>query len=151
VVDPRGEVLWGLKLPLRGGWTRLGAQAGASTAVRRALTLLELALPVTPPQIKTRYRELAMRWHPDRNDSAQAHEQMTALNTAVDLLNDIDTRILSGARGVSPGGDQGTEFNYRGADLTMTFGFGERLDADWLYAADFAAHSNAVYLGSYSG
>jgi hypothetical protein len=63
-VDPRGEVLWGLKLPLRDGWTRLGAQAGASAEVGRALTLLELALPVTPLQIRRRYRELAMRWAP---------------------------------------------------------------------------------------
>jgi hypothetical protein len=30
----------------------------------------------------------------------------------------------------------------------MTFGFDERLDADWIYAADFAANSNAAYLGS---
>ena len=33
----------------------------------------------------------------------------------------------------------------------MSFGFDERFDADWIYAADFAGCSNAVYLGSYSG
>ena len=133
-VDLRGEAIWGLKLPPQDGWSRFAAQAGASVEVRRALAVLELALPVTPPQIKTRYRELAMRWHPDRNDSAQAHEQMTALNSAVELLSGIDTRILSGEGGPSCSGDEVTEL--------MTFGFAERLDADWIYAADFAAHSN---------
>ena len=142
-VDLRGEAIWGLKLPPQDGWTRFAAQAGASAEVRHALALLELALPVTPLQIKTRYRELAMRWHPDRNDSAQAHAQMTALNAAVEVLNGMDTRILSGEGGTSCSGDEDTEW--------MTFGFAERLDADWIYAADFAAHSDAVYLGSYSG
>jgi hypothetical protein len=89
--------------------------------------------------------------HPDRNDSAPAHEQMTALNSAIELLSGIDERILFGEGGASSGGDQGTEFDYHGAQFTMTCGFGERLDADWIYAADFAAHSDAVYLGSYSG
>jgi hypothetical protein len=75
-VDLQGEVFWGLKLPLREGMTGFEAQAGASAEVIRALALLELAPPVTPAQIKTRYREFAMRWHPDRNHSALAHEQM---------------------------------------------------------------------------
>ncbi len=142
-VDLRGEVIWGLKLPPQDGWSRFAAQAGASIEVRCALAVLELALPVTPPQIKTRYRELAMRWHPDRNDSAQAHERMTALNSAVELLSGVDTRILSGEGGPSCSGDEVSEL--------MTFGFAERLDADWIYAGDFAAYSNKVYLGSYSG
>jgi DnaJ domain len=150
-VDAQGEVLWGLKLPLRDGWTRFVAQAAASVEVGRALALMELALPVTPLQVRRRYRELALRWHPDRNDNAQAHEQMTALNSAVELLSGIDERLLSGEGGATSSGDEGTEFNCRGADLTMTLGFDERLDADWIYAADFAAHSNAVYLGSYRG
>jgi hypothetical protein len=33
----------------------------------------------------------------------------------------------------------------------MSFGFGAQFDADWIYAGDFDAYSNAVYLGSYSG
>ncbi len=76
---------------------------------------------------------------------------MTALNAVVELLSGIDARILLGECGASASGDEGREFNYRGAQFTMTFRFGERFDADWIYAADFAAHSNAVYLGSYSG
>ncbi len=53
--------------------------------------------------------------------------------------------------GASSSGNEGTEFNYRGARVTITFGFGERFGTDWIYTADFAAHSNAAYLGSYSG
>ncbi len=142
-VDPQGEATWGLKLPPQDGWSRFAAQAGADEEIKQALAVLELTLPVTPQQIKTRYRELAMRWHPDRNRSAQAHAQMTALNSAVELLSGIDTRILSGEGEASCNNDEDTDF--------ISFGFGERLDADWIYAADFAAYSNKVYLGSYSG
>jgi curved DNA-binding protein CbpA len=120
----RGDL--GLKLPSQDGWPHLPAQDGASAEVRRALALLELALPATPLQIKTRYRELAMRWHRDRNDSAEAHEHMTALNSAVELLSGIDTRILSGEGGASYSGDEDTKFNLRDDPFTMAFGFGER-------------------------
>ena len=149
-MDMRGEVIWGLKLPPQEtrsglGGTGLGAwaEADSDAEVARVLALLELALPVTPQQIRSRYRELAMRWHPDRNDSAQAHEQMTALNSAVELHSGIDKRILSAEGGAFYSSDDATDF--------MSFGFGEQFDAGWIYAADFAAYSNAVYLGSYSG
>jgi hypothetical protein len=89
-VDQQGQVIWGLKLPLLDNWSHFGAQAGPGAEVRRALTLMELAVPVTPRQIRRRYSELALRWHPDRNRSAQAHEQMTALNRAIELLSGID-------------------------------------------------------------
>jgi len=147
-MDMRGEVIWGLKLPRQDtrsglGETGLGAWAEAGSEIGDALALLELSTPVTPQQIRRRYRELAMRWHPDRNDGARAHEQMIALNSAVELLNGVDSRILSGECEASCSSDDATEF--------MTFGFGEQFEADWIYAADFAAYSNSVYLGSYSG
>jgi hypothetical protein len=142
-MDLRGEAIWGLKLPPQDGWTHFTVQAGADEEIKQALALLELTLPVTPQQIKSRYRELAMRWHPDRNHSAQAHAQMTALNTAIELLSGIDARILLAQGGTSCIGDEANDF--------LSFGFAERLNADWLYAGDFAAHSKTVYLGSYSG
>jgi len=147
-MDMRGEVIWELKLPPQDnrsglGESGLGAWAEADSEIRDALALLELSMPVTPQQIRRRYRELAMRCHPDRNGSAQAHEQMIALNSAVELLTGVDTRILSGEGGPCSSSDQATDF--------MSFGFDERFDADWIYAVDFAGCSNAVYLGSFSG
>jgi hypothetical protein len=107
-LNSQGELIWGVKLPLQDGGPRFGAQAGAGAEVRRALALLELALPVTPLQIKSRYRELAMRRHPDLNDSPQAHEQMILLNSAFELLSGIDPRIPSGQGGASQSGAQFT-------------------------------------------
>jgi hypothetical protein len=136
-VDLKGGVLWGLRLPRRDDCA-LRINAGNNLDVSRALEVLELRLPTTPREIQARYRELAMRRHPDRNGSAEANLQMTALNSAVELLRGVDPGILAGEDGTS-------------GRFSISFGLGVAPDADWIYAADFAADSNAVYLGSYSG
>ena len=38
-----------------------------------------------------------------------------------------------------------------GLKVRLSFNFGELFASDWIYAASFAAHSNSVYLASYSG
>jgi hypothetical protein len=92
-----------------------------------------------------------MRWHPDHNRNAQAHLQMAALNSAVELLREVEPGILQADYGSACDGTQGVEFDHAGTPFFVRFGFGVGLDADWIYVADFAADSNAVYLGSYSG
>ena len=85
-IDSTGTGLWGVKLPLKEGWKRVATPSdryGTSSEIQRALTLMNLSLPLRADQVKRRYRELAMQWHPDHNDGKlQAHEQMTALNSA---------------------------------------------------------------------
>lgn len=35
------------------------------------------------PKVRARYRELALRWHPDRNaNSRESHERMIEINAA---------------------------------------------------------------------
>ena len=47
-----------------------------------------LGLPpgATPEQVAATYRELAKRWHPDRNGGAAAERRMAEINGAYDLL-----------------------------------------------------------------
>jgi hypothetical protein len=76
-VDLRGRALWGVKLPLQKRWIRSAPPSdggGINSAVQSALGLLNLSLPLTPAQLKQRYRELAMRWHPDHNLAARRHK-----------------------------------------------------------------------------
>lgn len=49
----------------------------------RALELMELEEPVTLQQIKKRYRQKAMAWHPDRGGS---DTRLAELNGALDIL-----------------------------------------------------------------
>lgn len=157
-VTTEGHALWGVKLPIREGWERIGSPAersSMSSAVKRALALMNLSLPVTLAQFKQRRRELAMDWHPDRHlGSAKAQEKMKLLNSAVALLTSIDLTSTSG-RGRTDfvrNADR-HEFDLNGGDkATIRFDFGGELSAcDWIYAADFGARSNSVYLAGYSG
>jgi hypothetical protein len=153
-VNRRGQTIWGLRLPMQESGLRAaspGKRFGASSKVASALALMKLSLPVTPKQIKRRYRELARRWHPDHNyGHLHALEKMKGLNSAVELLSGIDLSIPP----ESGPGTLGIDEDRRGLHpgFTPMFRFGsELLACDWIYAADFAAHSNRVYLAAYSG
>jgi len=157
-VTTQGHALWGVKLPIREGWGRIDSPAersGMSSAVKRALALMNLALPLTPAQLKQRHRELAMDWHPDHHlGSPQAQEKMKLLNSAVELLTGLDLTGASGRRGVSFVRDADQyEFDLNdGGKATIRFDLGGELFAcDWIYAADFGARSDSVYLAGYSG
>jgi hypothetical protein len=156
-VGRQGQTIWGLKLPMQEGWRRIaspGESFGTDSEIGSALALMKLSLPLTPEQVKRRYRELALVWHPDLNHGhPQAQEKMKALNAAVELLTGIDLSILPGAgEATFVRAQDYREFDFGGSKLTVMFGAVNELYAcDWIYAADFAAGSNSVYLAGYSG
>jgi DnaJ domain len=155
-VDSAGAGLWGVKLPLKEGWKRVATPSdryGTSSEIQRALTLMNLSLPLGPNQVKRRYRELAMQWHPDHNDGKlQAHAQMTALNSAAELLTGINLGTVPRYRETTIVSDPEPPWlDVDGFKVRLSFNFGEFFASDWIYAASFAAHSNSVYLASYSG
>ena len=79
---------------------------------------------------------------------------MKALNSAVALLTGIDLKGASGRGRASFVRDADRyEFDLNdGAKATIRFDLGGELSAcDWIYAADFGARSNSVYLAGYSG
>jgi hypothetical protein len=58
-VDSAGAGIWGVKLPLKEGWKRVATPSdryGTSSKIQRALTLMNLSLPLRPDQVKRRYR-----------------------------------------------------------------------------------------------
>ena len=51
--------------------------------------VLEVARTATDDEIKSAYRKLAMRWHPDRNNgSKESEERFKAITEAYDVLRD---------------------------------------------------------------
>jgi len=157
-VDIRGNGVWGVKLPVKEGWTQVSTPSsgfGTSADVEGALTLMNLSLPFTPEELKKRYRELAKQWHPDVNrDDSRAEEKMKSLNAAAEVLTGIDAGKLSNYIGSAYYREMSrSEFQAGGVKVTMTMGMqiGEIHASDWIYAAGFAANSNRVYLAGYSG
>ena len=98
---------------------------------------MNLAMPFTPKDLKRRYRELAKRHHPDRNPHKPGvAETMAAINQAAEVLTGVDATKLEQGIGITVG---------------IQFGTSELYACDSVYAASFAAGSDAVYLASYSG
>lgn len=72
-----------------------GADTAASSAPtlpateREALAVLDLSYPVTLQEIKTRYKKLVKRYHPDVNNTDNnAQDKFIAVNKAYTLLID---------------------------------------------------------------
>lgn len=157
-VDTAGKGIWGAKLPLKDGWTRVATPStefGTSADVGRALSVMGLSLPITPENLKQRYRELAKQWHPDLNPGdPQAGEKMKALTAAAEVLSGIEASALPRYTGATFVRDmERTEFEAGGVRFTMSIGMqvSEIHASDWIYAAGFAADSDALYLAGYSG
>ena len=53
-------------------------------------TVLGVATDSGPAEWKRAYRRLAMRWHPDRNDSPEATERFKEINAAYEALLAVD-------------------------------------------------------------
>ena len=67
-----GRTLWGVAMPLKEGWKHVVGRTerfGVGHEVEEALHLFGLSLPVSPTEIKQKYRVLAMAHHPDHNAS----------------------------------------------------------------------------------
>ena len=114
---------------------------------------MNLSLPLRADQVKRRYRELAMQWHPDHNDgNVQAHARMTALNSAAELLTGVDLGTVPRSSQTTIVSDsEPPSWDVDGFKVRLSVNFGELFASDWTYAASFAARSNSVYLASYSG
>lgn len=156
-IDRQGRTCWAIKLPPKEGWQKVVERVdsfGTSDEVAQALNLIGLGFPFCADDVKRRYRELAVRWHPDKNPGDQlAHERMKQLNNAYELLTgekatikEIEQervyykRVMQNERIEAP--EEGMDFN---VEISM-IGPGE----DWVYAASLSDNGGG-FLGSYSG
>lgn len=152
-IDRSGRDIWAIETPPKAGWEKVYERIehrGDQQEVASALQMLGLSLPVSPAEIKERYRTLALEWHPDRNPAPNAHEVMIGITNAYEALTGMNAQaVLRPAK---------VEKFYRkvisqqeiapGISITMEMGGpGE----DWIYAAGFSADGRITYLGEYSG
>ncbi len=157
-IDLNGRSLWGVKLPISEGWAKVTDSreiVGSSDDVMNALKTMEMALPFTAEEFKLRYRELAKKWHPDRNpNDRNAEIKMQKLNGAAEILTGIDSQSLPYYTGASFMKEYAKETFHAGGmeyTISMEIEVGEARAADWIYAASFAGNNNSVYLAGYSG
>lgn len=137
-IDRNGKCLWGLRMPAKEP-TRIrigGASFGTAAEINDALEVMGLVMPVTPDEIRQRYRKLVRELHPDLNPGNE--ERMKAVNVASERLTGLDPEQLDG----SEAGDDGFE---------IVISFGAAAQADWIYAAAFSGTGETALLGTYAG
>lgn len=157
-VDMEGTGLWGVKLPLKEGWSRIehpSTNYGTSADVKHALTVMGMAFPFTPDDFRQQYRRLVKQWHPDLNPgSAEALERMQAINISAEILSGFDqTTLERHARAAFARDLRTAKFQVQGKAVTISAAImmDELQAADWVYAASFAGTSHDVFLAGYSG
>lgn len=57
-----------------------------NSLLENAYHVLDLGVGATVREIKIRYRELTLKFHPDRNKSSESTKKMTEINNAVEML-----------------------------------------------------------------
>ena len=130
-----GERLWGLRMPAKEP-TRIrvgGSSFGTAAEIDQALEVMGLQMPVTPDEIRKRYRQLVRELHPDVNPRNE--ERMKAVNGASERLTGLDPEELDGT----------------GVGYEIEISFGPAAEADWIYAAAFSGNGETALLGTYAG
>jgi molecular chaperone DnaJ len=83
--------------------------------------ILGVSKSATAAEIKSAYRKLALKWHPDRNKEADAHEKFKEINEAYEVLSNSEKKskydqfghaAFGGGTGFNPnGGASGNPFS----------------------------------------
>lgn len=145
-IDRDGKRLWGVRMPERrvetyhhtfeaGG---MGRHTGTAVEIEEALKGLELALPVTPDEIRQKYRGLVRQLHPDLNPGSE--ERMKVVNAAYEVLTGASHEELQGK-------ESAEDLLTLTATVTFTTGGGP----DRLQAATFSGSGDTVLLGTSQG
>jgi hypothetical protein len=126
-----------------------------SSEVTKALSVLELYGSPTQEEIKAQFRNLALKYHPDRNpENPLAEEKMKLIIGAYRVLSDED--IQSALAGVND-----IEYYYKimdesdinikdlGISLKLTISMSG--PGDWIYSSHVTENGERIYLGCYSG
>jgi len=65
------------------------------------IAILEVNDEASPTEIKKAFLEMAKKYHPDRNSSAEAKEKFAEVNEAYETLGDDQKRNIYDATGMS--------------------------------------------------
>jgi len=85
--------------------------------------ILGVSKKSTQQEIKTAYRKLALKWHPDKNKSKDAESKFKEINKAYEVLSDPKKKEMYDQYGESAfsQGAGGQSYNYRQGPFSYTY------------------------------
>lgn len=142
-IDRDGKRLWGIRMPEKPVETHsqtidIGGQVGTALDIEQALGEMNLKMPVTPEEIRQRYRSLARELHPDLNPGGE--DRMKVVNNAYETLTGASQAELQGKQRAD---------DLLSLSTTITFSFGG--GPDRIQAAVFSGNGDTVVLGTSEG
>ena len=101
--------------------------------------ILGVSKSATAAEIKSAYRKLALKWHPDRNKEKDASEKFKEINEAYEVLGNTEKKAKFdqfGHAAFNQGGAQGNPFGAGGNQLVnfasaCVIGVGQTLAPAW--------------------
>jgi hypothetical protein len=126
-----------------------------SPEVKQALSALELYGSPTQEEIRTRFRHLALKYHPDRNPGDPlAEEKIKLIIWAYRVLSDEDIKsALAGLNDIEHYYKiiDESEINIEALGASFKMIIRGSSSGDWIYASHITEKGERIYLGSYSG
>ena len=87
-------------------------------------SVLGVSKNATSQEIKTAYRKLALKWHPDKNKSSEADAKFKEINKAYEVLSDTkkrDTYDQYGESAFKGGAAGGQSYSYNQGPFSYTY------------------------------
>lgn len=148
------EIFAVFQVPHKDNYEKRRKNGEISPATQKHLSVLGLSSPATEEEIKTAFRKLIYKYHPDRNpDSKEAEEKAKELINAYEFLSDQD--ISSAIDSSNPDDfywvNKKHFFSNEVNGMRIEFNIGSDKPDDWIYGSGFSADNSKIYLGCYSG
>lgn len=109
--------------------------------------VLGVAKDATADQIKSAYRKLAMKYHPDRNpDNPEAKEKFTEISEAYEVLSNAEKR-----QAYDQFGHQGVNFGPGGFNFGRDFSHFQDVDLNDILSSFFGGGGFSQHFGGWGG
>jgi hypothetical protein len=134
--------------------TREGRSSETREGIHAALNSLGITNEnPTTDEVKRAFREMTMKYHPDKNKSPDAEERTKEIINAYELIKDANLELVN----VAEMEDEywmeiSSRSSFRAHGMEFTFEVGISVDpSDWIYGTGMAKDGSRAYLGCYSG
>jgi curved DNA-binding protein CbpA len=156
ILDSNMNLKYAWQIPYKEGFEKRKVEGSTdeNTQVIGCLKILELHNKPTKQEIKSAFRKLVIKWHPDRNpNNPEAEERTRQLIQAYEFLSGEDAqRAFDGINKEDYSWvdlSHITKYEEEGLSLEIIFTIGS--GEDWIFGAGISDDGSRIYLGCYSG